>query len=498
VILDPYLREGKEQGFALLSELAALYRELPIVCFSLEPSFDDHIEVARRGASLLLQKPISPAETIELLQRLLDAEKATQATALVICDEPALLSTIGQSLALSHVRSVGLSNPAHLWKPSGVSRPDLLIIDGKMRTVDPLDLCRALQNDTFWSAVPLVILVDGEKAETIHHFIAAGADDCIPMNLEQDTFSARIRRRLRRSWQLRMAAIDKSTLLGPALSYKSMTPARPEKGNEVLCLVDLEIDRLERTIERHGLGAASRVHRRLAHLLHETFRCEHLVTRWRGDEFVFEVHESKRTNVVQDASTVLETLRQESFASPSGEQFQVTASAGVSQYGLDGADYQTLYDSAHNALKLAREAGGDRVVAAASRMEDAKDAALLDVLVVDDDEAVGRVLLHTLRTRGYRVGWLRNGTESLEQLQSGKVKPRLLLLDVSLPGIDGFSLLKRVTADGSLSSMRVIMLTARAGEAEVLKALEWGAFDHVSKPFSLPVLIQRVRRALEA
>lgn len=71
-----------------------------------------------------------------------------------------------------------------------------------------------------------------------------------------------------------------------------------------------------------------------------------------------------------------------------------------------------------------------------------------------------------------------------------------MLLDVDLPGLDGLSVLRRLARDDVLSRTRVIMLTARAGEAEVVEALELGAFDHVAKPFSVPVLMQRVRCAL--
>lgn len=497
VLLDPYLPEGKESGFAVLSELADMDLSLPIVCFSLHPSFEDRLEAGKRGATLFLKKPISPAEAIEYVQRLIDAERAVEAMALVVTDIPAILNQVEKALSASRIRCVGVSQPAELWKPSNLSRPDLLIIDAALTTVNALDLCRTLQSDTFWSAVPVIVLMEHPRAETVDAFISAGADDCIEKQFDRHTFATRIRRRLRRNWQLRMAAMDRSTLLGPALSYKSMNSSRAERGSEVLCLVDLEIDNLDRIIERHGLGAASRVHRRLAHLLLEKFRCEHLVTRWRGDEFVFEVQESNRSNVVEDISSVLESLREETFSSPSGEPFQVTASSGIAQYAIDGADYQTLYESAHAALTLARTAGGNRVIAAASHAEQTKDATALDILVVDDDEAVGRVLLHALQTRGYQINWLRNGTDALEQIKAGKVKPRVLLLDVSLPGTDGFSLLKQVMSDGAISNTRVIMLTARSGEAEVLKALEWGAFDHISKPFSLPVLIQRVRRALE-
>ena len=66
-----------------------------------------------------------------------------------------------------------------------------------------------------------------------------------------------------------------------------------------------------------------------------------------------------------------------------------------------------------------------------------------------------------------------------------------------LPGLDGLSILRRLSGDGVLESTRVIMLTARAGEDETVRALELGAFDFVAKPFSVPVLVERLRRALE-
>jgi DNA-binding response OmpR family regulator len=63
--------------------------------------------------------------------------------------------------------------------------------------------------------------------------------------------------------------------------------------------------------------------------------------------------------------------------------------------------------------------------------------------------------------------------------------------------MDGLAVLRRLARDGVLGRTRVIMLTAHSGEAEVVEALELGACDHVSKPFSVPILIQRIRRALK-
>jgi DNA-binding response OmpR family regulator len=127
-------------------------------------------------------------------------------------------------------------------------------------------------------------------------------------------------------------------------------------------------------------------------------------------------------------------------------------------------------------------------------------AVLVDVVVVDDDEPLVRLLRHALDARGYTTAWLGNGTDAVDALagQTPPLRGRVVLLDVNLPGLDGISVLRRLAHDGQVANARVIMLTARSSEAEVLETLELGASDHVSKPFSVPVLVQRVKRALES
>jgi len=70
------------------------------------------------------------------------------------------------------------------------------------------------------------------------------------------------------------------------------------------------------------------------------------------------------------------------------------------------------------------------------------------------------------------------------------------VLEVDLPGRDGFTLLRAFGRDDVLARSRVIVLTGRANEPEVLRAFDLGASDHVAKPFSVQVLLQRVRRAI--
>ena len=124
---------------------------------------------------------------------------------------------------------------------------------------------------------------------------------------------------------------------------------------------------------------------------------------------------------------------------------------------------------------------------------------MLDVVVVDDDEVLGDLLEYALVTRGYSTRRISDGQQA-SQFSTGaapELLARVIVLDWDLPSSDGLSVLRALADGGTLRHTRVIMLTARSTEGEVLKALEAGAYDHVAKPFSVPVLMQRIRRALD-
>ncbi|GER23318.1 hypothetical protein NCCP1664_18140 [Zafaria cholistanensis] len=122
----------------------------------------------------------------------------------------------------------------------------------------------------------------------------------------------------------------------------------------------------------------------------------------------------------------------------------------------------------------------------------------VQVVVVEDDPLLAELLRHALTTRGYRFRHFTDGQAAADELAGSPpaLRPRVVLLDVGLPALNGFGVLRQMALTDNLASTRVIMLTAHSSETEILNALELGAFDHVAKPFSMPVLMQRVRRAL--
>ena len=113
------------------------------------------------------------------------------------------------------------------------------------------------------------------------------------------------------------------------------------------------------------------------------------------------------------------------------------------------------------------------------------------VLVVDDERPITRALSAALIARGYRATIARNGTEALER--AATEGPAAVILDLGLPDLDGIEVLRRLR---SWSEVPVIVLTAEGAEDRKVRALDDGADDYVTKPFSTPELLARLRVAL--
>lgn len=116
------------------------------------------------------------------------------------------------------------------------------------------------------------------------------------------------------------------------------------------------------------------------------------------------------------------------------------------------------------------------------------------VLVVDDDAAVRELLMKKLSLLGYSVALARDGEHALERVAD--FRPDAMILDISMPKLDGFEVLERLGHE-RLASMPVLMLSGRMSPAESQRAIQLGAKDFMTKPFSEMGLFRRVSRLFQ-
>ena len=116
------------------------------------------------------------------------------------------------------------------------------------------------------------------------------------------------------------------------------------------------------------------------------------------------------------------------------------------------------------------------------------------ILIVEDEEDITELIRYNLHKEGYEISSAQTGEDALIKIY--KNKPDLILLDLMLPGIDGLELCAMLKNNSSHASIPIIMVSAKGEESDIIKGLELGAYDYITKPFSVKILVTRVKTVL--
>lgn len=116
------------------------------------------------------------------------------------------------------------------------------------------------------------------------------------------------------------------------------------------------------------------------------------------------------------------------------------------------------------------------------------------VFIVEDEQDILELVKFNLLKSSYIVQSAMNGIDALKKILT--FEPNLVLLDIMLPDIDGLEILKNLKSDPQTAAIKIIMLTARGEEEDIIRGLELGADDYITKPFSPRVLLARIKTVL--
>jgi diguanylate cyclase (GGDEF)-like protein len=311
----------------------------------------------------------------------------------------------------------------------------------------------------------------------------------------------RIHNRLERIRLLRDLA-DRDALTGVANRRKSSEQLSrlerlAKRYSQPLTIAILDIDHFKKVNDSFGHDVGDEVLRQLGRHLTAEFRGEDVVGRWGGEEFVIGMYGMPGSLAVDRMRVLLDDWKRQRFPDHDGGEFGASFTVGIAELPSAADSFDDLLRLADEALYRGKAAGRSRVELAGDG--DQRPAERVDVAIVEDDASLVELLTESLTEQGWSVRVLEDGSTAAGALASDPplVHARLVLLDWDLPHIDGLGVLERLRERGVLGSSRVIMLTAHDEEADVVRALELGAADHVAKPFSLPILIQKVRHVLD-
>jgi diguanylate cyclase (GGDEF)-like protein len=268
---------------------------------------------------------------------------------------------------------------------------------------------------------------------------------------------------------------------------KSLVESLHGSGPMVLAMI--RPDDLESLCELHDSQFHDQVIHQLASVLAGNLRKTDHIARWEEDKLVVLL---TGTNL-DEAAVAMEKVRkacQLQVEDPVGGLNALTVSIGMTN--------DVVVPSAEEAVLrvlpsvfLARAEGGNRTCTVSiPEINDERK----ELLIVEDDELITSIIRHRFSRAGFGVTHFDNGAEALSSAK--EIQAALVILDVKLPKMDGFEILKNLRKLSAYQGVPVIMLTATGSEMDVLRGLGLGADDYIVKPFSPTELLARAQRML--
>ena len=405
---------------------------------------------------------------------------------LVVEDDPEIRYLLGAILAGDGREILSVENGRDARLHLGKGDLDLVVLDLILPDVDGRSLLSDLRGRPETAAVQVIVVTARGGPETRQDCYGLGADAFVEKPFDPDELAADVSVRLGRA-----AAVRASALADPLtglLNKAGLESIRSAAGAYALGLV--EIDGLGERAESTGWDEVELLVAEVARTLRMTVGTRASLGRVGGGDFVLLLGGESADVMSALASEALEAVRRVSSDALGLKAGELTATIGVVAAGATETLDETL-DAARRRIFQARASSGDQVVADDSHAPLARRR----ILVAEDDEISASILVHKLKKEGLDVVRYDNGDKAYEAAVAQP--PDLVILDVKMPGLDGFEVLDRLRKDVRFAQTAIVMLTSMGQEADVVRGFGLGADDYMLKPFSPVELSARVRRLLQ-
>lgn len=435
-------------------------------------------EVAPRAASArMIDATTDPREVLLMAESLATRTGLVGVTILVVDDDHAMIDLLRSLCERQGMFVEARDDARDIARVLDELRPSLLLLDIEMPGVNGLVVTRQLKDMAPHRDLPIMLVSGSTDVETRTAAFVAGADDFQSKPVVAEELLRRIERLLELARQRQLQqGVHPAT--GLPLAQRTMRTF-----DEALLAAAARAEPVSLAVVRpleppDSLQRAALWHRE-ARLLASAIGTDGTLIGFRDETALLLLFP-------QRAAAALAQLEPYAEASRSDV---VPWSAGVVDL-LPGADpsAQGLTTLAEEAWLAARD-NGEYV----RRWDPADTGIAPDVIVVEDDAALADLLTFALASRG--LTWVRflTGTEAMDGLRGMRVRRRspMVLLDVDLPGLDGFSLHERLRVERP-GVFRTVFMSVHASEADQLRAIRAGALDYLAKPVSLRVLMAKI------
>ena len=362
---------------------------------------------------------------------------------------------------------------------------DLVLPDG-----DGRDILVALRGSPRTAWLPVLVLTAKDDVLTQSECYALGADGFLTKPVDWEVLKSAVSAKVQRASQLhREAHLDSLTLLPNRAAYwDAFERALAQRSGAPLSVAVIDLDSFKAINDTYGHHTGDEVLRIVARVLSNSLRGRDFLARWGGEEFcIFMPHTSQRA-AARVLNAALQRIRQTVITADDGSRFSITFSAGVSTVGA-GVGGGDALAQADRLLYTAKTSGRNRVCST-----DEGATTKPRVLLADDDLPASAVVQKILEKEGFDVVAVGDGASALAAASEGDFS--LALLDVHMPIMDGFDLLRHLRSLPKFAQVPIMMLTGAGTESDIVHGFELGVADYLVKPFNRGEFVARVWRLL--
>ncbi|MFH1852205.1 MAG: response regulator [Candidatus Neomarinimicrobiota bacterium] len=370
----------------------------------------------------------------------------------------------------------------------------LILLDLVLPDMDGRNLLTALKDNSSTTNIPVIVLSSWSSKWVKSECYALGADGYFEKPVDAEILQAAVAAKIRKSRQIKQELrLDVLTGLPNRAAFNDdfqQLQALAVREKLPLSLAMIDLDHFKAVNDQYGHPVGDDVLRYISQTILSVQRKSDILARWGGEEFCLLFYNANPAGGRKALETALTKLKQTPLVTRTGAAIPVTFSAGIAEVGARETVEDVIY-RADALLYLAKAAGRERIIIGVDEAVSSSKR----ILFAEDDDLTAEYVVHRLEKTGFTVKHFSTGHDSLRAGTTEQFD--LAILDVKMPGMDGFELLRRLRELPRNKSLPIIMLTSMGRENDIVRGLELGANDYMLKPFSSSELIARVQRLLK-
>ncbi|MCA9794537.1 MAG: response regulator [Candidatus Eremiobacteraeota bacterium] len=490
VVLD-LSEDTSGERWTLFRDLGNRLGHVPVLSLLSKKNLADAAAFGSLVGRAVLLKPLKEGQLETSVKKILARGDSAQTRILAVDDDPQVLGALEALLTPLRMHVTTLSDPLEFWDVIDEATPDVLILDIDMPYLSGVEICRSIRSNARWCQIPIIFLSVYNDTATINRLFLAGADDYVSKPFIGPELVTRISNRLARTSNVDQKDNQMSGFSSRTRSVDKIRTylEQAQADNLHVSLALLHVDKYEAIVKEHGRVAGDKVVEELGRRLSKALRGQDVVTRWGRSELAICLYNIEKSVAENRLEHILGQQLESGFSPIEGITLKVTTSIGVAQFPEDSSNLQRLLRCCDLALAQAKGTGGNRIVLAATAPDDAPEPDDIDLVVVDSNQARAQTVLDAAKARDFSTRYYSEPDTAVRELTGERptTMARVLLLPDQ-------SVLERL---GSLRRITKVVVVAEQEQA-LIDAFDQGAFDCIASSASLPVLMKRIERAVEA